>query len=227
MAHFAFAPRPDGWADVSIGDLWSRMSTTVGMDDPIPAMIEATIRLLDGAETAACQFTAEPPGSRWSFRRIRDPDGGPTSAVAISIVVSYDDHEFDSDAGIADATAFELRLPLLEFATAVLNGADCLLWKNVDVGYSERWAWPGSSEPRPFPTAALEGLRQRLLAQGIQSDLEWIAATGWKLSVTSNSGDASVTLERDGQIVPGRGQDLGSAISYACLWVKTGMPDCS
>ena len=74
--------------------------------------------------------------------------------------------------------------------------------------------------------ALLERLRRRLRDGGVQSDLEWIASTSWDLSVSNDTGESSVTLERAGRTVFGRGLDLESAISSACFWVKTGMPDC-
>ena len=227
MAHFAFAPGRDGWALVSIGDHWSRVTTQVGyMEDPLAEVLKATLQLLDGEELVSFRLDAEPPDSTWTFRRVTDEHEGTVPMVAISIVLDSSWADED-DAPAAPDAIFEQRMPLIFFATAVLNGAECLVWRLGESGYSERWTIPQSSQPARFPVELVEAIRQRLSDRGVQSDLEWLAAMGWSVSLSQEDGASLVMLVRasDGRTVTGRGLDPESAIARACFHLKAGMPD--
>jgi hypothetical protein len=232
VAHFGFVPGNDGWADITIGDSWTRASTKVGyLDDPLPAILGATIQLLDGAEVVSIRFNGEPPDTRWSFQRIADPHGHRAAdMLGIALAVDYDELEETGDGTYIGNTTFGLRVYLEEFATAVLNGTEFLRLGLGESGYSQRWTIPSDVHRVEFPSQLLEELRNRLASRGVQSDLEWIKSEGWSLAVgrTDEMGSVSVTIKHasTAREVSGQGPDLASAVDDVCSWVRTGMPDC-
>jgi len=225
---FAVIPQPNFSTYVSFGDHRSRVFTEIdSMQDPLSAVLNATLTLLSGNESVSLRFDGEPPSMTWSFDLLPEIDEYGDRELRISIVVdSY--WSFDGADHQIEGTSFTARVSLVDFATAVLNGSDCVAWEFGESGYSDICTRPRSKTSIEFPRKLVEDLRSRLASVGVQSDVEWATSEGWLISTNQQSSIVTMSLHNEvtNRIVIVRSLDLVGAMNAARDHIELGVPDC-
>ncbi|MFD1722933.1 hypothetical protein [Amnibacterium endophyticum] len=140
-----------GWADptVQIGDAGLKMTASY-LTDALGELLQALMSLVNGSLITECEWTQEPGGWRWEFRR---PD-----EAAVDLVIAFKEDAYTQPWISIESAQVRLqeRLPLTEVIEAITAGSRRCFEQWGLSGFAEQW------DEHPFPLLQLKALERWL-----------------------------------------------------------------